>query len=156
VKKLVSFVLIVLMSLPAVAVDGDHVKYFGGTAPGVSAGVVGRLDTTSPTALTFEAGGNKLPISYASIESFTYSKEVARHLGVLPLIAVCLIRMRQHRHFFRITYRGSDGVANVAIFEVPKHMPRTLQAVLDTRSPHADKSCKPCLNVEGQTVDGQN
>jgi len=41
-------------------------------------------------------------------------------------------------------------VAQVAIFEVPKHMPRTLHAVLDARSPRTDKSCRPCLSPDGQ------
>jgi len=150
VRKLVAFCLLVVLSLPVAAVDGQHVKYVGGTAPGLKAGIVGRLDTTSETSLTFEYAGNRLTIPYASIESFDYSKEVARHLGVLPAIAVALVRIRQRRHFFRISYRGPNDVAQVAIFELPKHLPRTLQAVLDARSPHTDKSCKPCISGDGQ------
>lgn len=149
-RKLVAFCLFLVLSLPMAAVDGQQVKYVGGTAPGVNAGVVGRLDTTSDTSLTFEHAGNKLTIPYASIESFDYSKEVARHLGVLPAIAVALLRIRQRRHFFRISYSGPNDVAQVAVFEVPKQMPRTLHAVLQARAPHTDKSCKPCLSPDGQ------
>jgi hypothetical protein len=166
VKRFVAFSVLLLLSLPATAVDNGRVKYAGGTVPGVSAGVVGRFDTTSETSLTFEYAGKTLAIPYASIESFDHAEVVARHLGVLPAIVVGLLKARQHRHFFRISYldpnRGPNlgesissnghpnGVAQVAVFEVPKHMPRPLQAVLDARAPHdayhphSDKSCIPC------------
>lgn len=141
-KKFLALCLLLTASLPAVAVEDGQVMYVGGTAPGVNAGVIGRLDTTSQTALIFETSGNKLAIPYDAIQSFDYSKEVAHHLGVLPAIGVGLVKMRQHRHFFRISYRDSTTGAQAAVFEVPKHMPRTLQAVLETRAP---QSCKPPL-----------
>lgn len=85
-QKLVAFCLLLTFSFPALAVEDGQVIYLGGSAPGVSAGVVGRLDTTSDKALVFEYSGNKLAIPYDSIQSFEYSKEVTRHLGVLPAI----------------------------------------------------------------------
>jgi hypothetical protein len=142
---------VLLVSLSAAALEDGHAKYVGGTLPSATAGVVGRLDTTSEMSLVFLRAGNKVEIPYASIESYEYSKEVARHLGVLPMIAIGLVKMRQHRHFFRITYRApGSAVPQVAIFEVPKHMPRTLRAVLDARAPHTDKSCKPCFSSNGE------
>jgi hypothetical protein len=127
--------LLLLLALPAGA--GREVKYVGGTAPGLQSGVIGSLDTTSDTALIFEHAGSKLAISYSAIQSFDYSKEVTHRLGVLPLILVSLFRMREHRHFFRISYGGPDGVTQVAVFEVPKQMPRSLRAVLEARISHS-------------------
>src|SRR6266849_6728263 len=129
------------------AVENDQVMYMGGTPLALRAGVIGRLDTTSEKSLNFESFEGKLPgtkllIPYADIQSFEYSKEVTRHLGVMPAIAVGLVRIRQHRHYFRISYRGADDVSQVVVFEVPKQMPRTLEAVLKTRAP---QSCKPHL-----------
>jgi hypothetical protein len=40
----------------------------------------------------------------------------------------------------RIAYRDEDHAPQVAIFEVPKKMPRTLLAVLQQRAP---QGCKP-------------
>jgi hypothetical protein len=139
-KRIVAFGLLLLMSLPASAIKKGQVKYVGGTAPGLSVNAVGRLDIASDISLTFESSGSKLVVPYAAIESFQYSKEVARHLGVLPAIAIGLIKQRQHRHFVRITYHDQSHVPQVAIFEVPKQMPPTLQAVLDARVPQV---CKP-------------
>src|SRR5437879_3066863 len=97
-KKLAVFCLVVTLSLPAFALGGDHVKYVGGTVPALNSGGIGRLDTTSDTSLTFEYSGRKLAIPYADIQSFEYSKEVARHLGVLPAIMAALLKARQQRH----------------------------------------------------------
>jgi len=144
-RKIVVFGLLLIVSLPAFAVEDGQVMYVGGTAPGLTAGVIGKLDTTSDTALIFEYSGNKLAIPYDAIHSYDYSKEVTRHLGVLPAIAIGLFKMRSHRHYFRISYRDGNNVAQAAIFEVPKQMPRTLQAVLETRAPRPCRPHVPCV-----------
>ena len=142
-KKLTALFFLLIVSLPAFAVDDGQVRYIGGSAPGLAAGTVGSVDTTAETALIFEHAGDKLEIPYAAIESHEYSTEVTHHLGVLPAVAVGMVRIRKHRHYFRVTYHGADGVAQVAVFEVSKRMPRTLQAVLSARAAKA-KTCSPC------------
>jgi len=88
------------------------------------------------TSLTFERAGNKLEIPYASIQSYDYSKEVARHLGVLLAMAIGLVKMRQRRHVFRILYRGQgDPAAQIIIFEVPQaHAAHSQGNPADSRS----------------------
>jgi hypothetical protein len=145
-KKSLQICFVLLLSFSAAALDDTHVRYVGGTVPGVTAGVVGRLDTTSESSLTFEQAGNKVSVPYASIESYEYSKDVSRHLGVLPAIAVGLMKMRRHSHFFRITYRDTTStVQQIVVFEVPKHMPPTLQAILEARAPGR---CKPLAQTD--------
>jgi hypothetical protein len=132
--------LLLFLSVSAFALDQGYARYVGGTVPGVTAGVVGRLDTTSTTSLTFQHAGNKVETPYASIESYEYSKDVTRHLGVLPAIAVGLVKMRRHSHYFSISYRiETGGPAQIVVFEVPKDMPRPLAAILQTRAPGARK-----------------
>ena len=145
-KTLVTLFLLLALTLPLAAVEDGQVMYVGGTAPTLTSGLVGRLDTTSETSLTFENSGTKLMIPYGSIESFEYSKEVAHHLGVLAGVGVALLKQRERRHFFRISYVSGDNTKQVAVFEVPKHMPRTLQAVLEVRAPHASRVCSPCAD----------
>ena len=142
-KKLTTLFFLLILSIPALAVDDHQVMYVGGTTPGIAAGTVGSLDTTAETALIFEHAGSKLEIPYTAIESYEYSTEVTRHLGVLPAIAVGMVRIRKHRHYFRVSYHGADGMAQVAVFEVSKQMPRTLQAVVMARASTA-KTCSPC------------
>ena len=129
--------LIFLVSV-AGAVESGQVEYVGGTVPGLKDGALGRLDMVSETALRFEAAGTVLDIPYASIESFDYTQEVSHHLGVLPAIAVGLMKSRKHKHFFRISF-DKDAAKQVVIFEVPKSLPPTLLAVLKTRAPELCK-----------------
>ncbi|MFI5073076.1 MAG: hypothetical protein ACHP8A_19560 [Terriglobales bacterium] len=118
-NKLMTFFLLFALALPVPAVDDGQVMYAGGTLPALPPGVVGRLDTTSEAALTFEHSGTKLLIPYSAIESFEYSTEVTRHLGVMPAIAVGLVKMRRHRHYFRISYRGADNVPQLRSSRYP-------------------------------------
>lgn len=136
-KRFRGLLLLLVISMPASAVENEQVMYVGGTVSALKEGVLGRLNTTSETAISFESAGNTLTIPYAKIESFEYSRQVARHLGVLPAIAVGLAKKRQRRHFFRISYRDGGNVSQVAIFEVPKQMPRILMAILQLRAPQS-------------------
>jgi hypothetical protein len=138
----VCFVLI--CCLPALAVEDGQVMYTGGSVPGLNSGVVGRLDLSSETSLIFEYAGSRLAIPYSAIDLFEYTEEVTRHLGALPAIGVGLIKARQHQHFFRISYRDGGGVSQVAIFEVSKHLPRSLNAVLRDRAPKACSASPIC------------
>jgi hypothetical protein len=139
-KKFRAFFLLLVFALPLHAVEDDQVMYTGGTVPALKEGSVGRFDTTSPSTLTFEYSGTKLVVPYARIVSFEYSQDVARHLGILPAIAVGLVRKRQRRHFFRISYRDDSEATQIVVFQVSKTMPRTLLPILQLRAPQACKS----------------
>jgi hypothetical protein len=103
-KRMALLCLLLVLPLATIAVDNGQVMYAGGTVVTLKEGTIGRLITSSPTDLTFESSGTQLAIPFARIDSYEYSQQVARHLGVLPAIATGLIRHRQKRHFLRITY----------------------------------------------------
>jgi len=139
-KRFTSLCLLLVLALPAVAVENEEVMYVGGTVAAVKEGAIGRLDTTSPTALKFYSPGGSFEIPFARFDSYTYSEETARHLGVLPAVGVAILRKRQHRHFFRISFHDENSTPQVAVFEVSKHMPKTVMAILQTRAPNACRS----------------
>jgi hypothetical protein len=152
-NKLAGFFCFLILAVPALAVEGNQVIYVGGSATGVVAGTLGNLDMTTENVLIFQSAASqsaagKIEIPYAAIQSFEYSTEVSHHLGVMPAIAVGLVKKRQRRHFFRISYRDQKGVAQVAVFEVPKGMPRTLKAILQDRSPHQSAAKSPGFNAQ--------
>jgi hypothetical protein len=136
-RTFVALCCLLLLGGVAAAVENGQVMYVGGTAGTLKEGTIGRLDTTLETALRFEAGSERLEIPFEKIQSYFYTQEVARHLGLLPAIGAGLIRHRQRKHFFRISFRDERGIMQVAVFEVPKEMPRSLLAVLQTRAPRA-------------------
>ena len=138
-KKMIALAMLTI-SLYSTAADTGQVAYVGGTVPALKEGTLGRLDTSLETALNFEYSGGTVSIPLAGIDSFEYTRQRARQLGVLPTIAIGLVKHLQFRHFFRIAYHGEDNTPQVAVFEVPKQMPRSLLAILQTRAP---QGCKP-------------
>src|SRR5262245_32408070 len=135
-KKFVALLLAAAFAVPALAID-DNVIYVGGTVPNIKNGTTGHFDTGQVTGLAFEYSGGKFAIPYQGIRSYEYTQEVARHLGVLPAIAVGLVRMRQHHHFITISFHDESGSSQTTRFEVPKHMPETILSVLETKAPQA-------------------
>jgi len=139
-RKLIGMLLVLVMASSAFAVEGSEVMYKGGTIPALKEGATGRFDTSSQTSITFDSSGSKLVIPYNRIQSFQYSKQVARHYGVLLTIAVVMFKFRQRRHFLKVIYLDEADNSQVAVFEISKEMPRTLMAVLQTRAPQGCKS----------------
>jgi hypothetical protein len=78
VTLLLSFVVALALVLPAEAVEDGQVMYFGGTVPALAAGLIGRIDTTSETSLTFEMANNKLVIPYAAIKSYGFCTTICK------------------------------------------------------------------------------
>ena len=134
-KKLIAAILL-FITVPLFAVEEGQAAYIGGTVTAIKDGTVGRLDTTQTDALIFEHDGTKLTIPYARIESFEYEKEVAHHMGVVPTLAIVMVKYRQRRHYVRISYQDEQDVKQIAVFEIPKQMPKTLMSILQTRAPH--------------------
>ena len=142
-KKIATFILL-LAAASAGAVEGRDVAYAGGTAAQLKSGTIGQLDTQ--TALVFVHSGGRLVIPFDRIESYEYSEKRAHSLGVLPLIAIGLVKRLQRKHFFRIAYRDESDLPQAALFEVPKQMPEVLNAVLQARVPPKSKwaASSPC------------
>ena len=118
----------VVLVLPACAVEAGQVAYVGGSLS-VTQGTVGSFDTTSPTALVFRSGGsgagsNEIDIEYKNIQGFRHTTEVARHLGVLPAVAVGLLKSRKRKHFITIRFTDSAGVAQAAVFKLQRMIRR--------------------------------
>jgi phosphatidylglycerophosphate synthase len=130
-----------LLVAPAFAVEAGQVAYASGTLT-IPQGTIGSLETTSPTVLVFKftasgSGPGEVDIAYKNIGSFEYSTEVARHLGVLPAVAVGLVKRRERKHFFSIKFTDSSDVIHAVIFEVPKGDPPGLLEILRARAPQA-------------------
>lgn len=140
-KRIAAYLLVLSLlfttAASATIVENGEVMYCGGTINNLKEGTIGRLDTTSDSNLIFEAGGTKLAIPYAKITEFQYSRQLARHLGVVATVAVVLVKHRQRRHFFRIDFRDEHDTPQVVVLEVSKEMPGTLQAILKARVPAA-------------------
>lgn len=141
--RIAAFALMVAVSIPLFAQDGAIVVYAGGTVPNLKPETEGRLDVSQPAAVAFVYASGKVAIDFDAIQSYEYSREVAHRLGLLPAIAVGLMRARKQNHLLRITYRDANNASQVAVFRISKHMPHTLLPVLQIRAPQAEHPCAP-------------
>lgn len=144
-------ILLAVLSLAAPVfaggVEDGQALYVGGTIPGLAEGTPGRLVTTNEHVLVFEHSGGALGIPYLQIRSCRYEARLARRLGVLPTIAVGLLKRLQRRHIIQISYLGPDGVVQAAVFEVSKHDAQPVYAALVARSP---RPCRPKRDENGE------
>jgi phosphatidylglycerophosphate synthase len=147
-----------MLALPAFAVEEGQVVYTGGSLS-VPQGTIGSLDWISPAALVFKfkpsppaSTPGEIDIAYKDISGFEYRTEVAHHLGVLPAVAVSLVKRRERKHLFSIKFTDPAGVAQAVIFEVPKHDPPALLEILRARAP---QSCQTQRVRCGEFRNGQ-
>ncbi len=134
-----SFVMAMLMGVSALAMDGVAVEYVNGTAPGVKEGSTGTVDTTAAKALEFHAGGAGFSIPYDGVQVYKYCEENRFRLGVLPAVAVGILKARSKRHIVTIGWKDAHGVAQVVKLETSKDDALGLIAVLRARSTQACK-----------------
>jgi hypothetical protein len=137
--------IVFLLSAGCMAVEQGQVRYLGGTFDNSKVGAIGRLDLSAPESITFETGKSHCAILYERIVSYQYSDEVAHHLGVLPSIAVGLLKRRQHRHVFTIVYLNDQLAKQIVVFEVPKSAAGSVKAVLDAKGIHTCVQYDPCI-----------
>jgi phosphatidylglycerophosphate synthase len=129
-----ALVLTLAASRSFAAVEGNEVAYMGGTSS-VPSGTVGTLDLSSPTTFIFlgRTPGVQVTIPYAQVACFAYETELTHHLGVLPAIAVGIVRTRKHRHFVTIEYTDESRKQQMAVFEVTKDLPRVIVPLLSEK-----------------------
>ena len=134
--------LVVVLSHAAHALQPSEVKYVGGTGK-LTPGSEATLDLSSPTVLSFQPkpAGSSLLIPYTRLLCYQYGTEVAHHVGVLPAIAVSLVKKRERRHFLTIDYTGDDNATEIMVLEIPKDAPRTLVPIFQAKS----RKCMPAV-----------
>ena len=137
-RRVAGIVLVLLLAANAFAVTGAEVAYVGGSVPVLKAGDTGEFDISPAREMVFISNGKSFPIAYDRIKKIEYRKQVAYHLGVAPAIVVGLIKQRERRHFFTLTYTDEAGVTQAVVFEVAKDAPQSLLAVFAAR---ATKAC---------------
>jgi hypothetical protein len=138
-RKIMAVVLLIGLALDvrAVALGGPEVEYVNGTAPGVKEGTTGTLDTSAPEALEFRSGTAQFSVPYGAVRAYKYREEYRFRLGVLPAIAVGLLKARAKRHFVTVTWKTAEGTPEVATLAASKEDALGLLTVLHARAPQA-------------------
>ena len=145
-RKLAAVLLIFWIgaSTQAFAVEGTNVEYVNGTVQGVKEGTTGTLESTSHTLLEFRSGVGQFSIPYGEIAFVKCQVENRFRLGVLPAIAVGLVKARAKRHFVTIGWKHGDDLPQVVALDTSREKYLGLIAVLLARAP------KACPSAPGQ------
>lgn len=129
----------------ALAATGQPATYVSGSLPGAKPGSVGTLDMTALATLDFRSSdGSQLSIPFAAIGKYEYREESKVHLGVLPAIAVALVKKRAKVHFITMVWKGNRGVTEVATLEMSNTAANGLMTLLRARVPNACRQITPC------------
>ena len=137
-KRMAVFVLLTgLMCGAAAPAEPPDVEYVNGTVKGMAEGATGTVDMSSSQSLEFHAGSGQFSIPYAEITSVKCREENRFRLGVLPAIAVGLLKARSKRHFVTIEWKHDDDTTAVVTLDAPKQKARGMAAVLRARAPFA-------------------
>lgn len=140
-KHITVWLLLVIVSVTpqGFAQDRKDVAYVSGTVKGVSEGAVGELKTGSGEALKFHFNSGQFAIPYTQIKSYQCREETKFHLGVLPAIAVALVKKRTKVHFVTIVWNNEQEIAEVAKLELSKNGSEALMDLLRARVPKRTK-----------------
>ena len=141
-KRIVAVILIAISVVASAAalVEGDQVLYMAGTMSTVAPGTMGKIDLSSATTMRFVGGNGAIEIPYKNVTKYSVDSEVAHHIGVLPAIAVGLLKARHRQHFLHIAFTDEKGTVQTLEFEISKQMPRMISDLLQARVPPPPKT----------------
>lgn len=118
-------------------IGGNKAMYIGGTIPGLTEKVEGKLSTTSDTQLTFapdKKGVAPVSIPYASIIELEYGQKAGRRVGVAVMVSPLALFSKKRNHYLTIAYKDAAGKDQAGVFELGKDLVRTTLTIMETRS----------------------
>lgn len=118
----------------AAAVRGDEVMYVGGTIAEFKGETPGKLDTSDPKLLRFNAKNGGFEIPYEGVTTLEYGQKAGRRLGVALTLTVWALLSKKRRHFMTIGYKDEQDRPQGVVLELPKGTPRTVIAIIEARS----------------------
>ncbi len=132
---MLAFAICAVVFTTALASDqGAKAAYVGGTLAGVPAGASGRMHTTDPDALRFQAAKSALRIPYESVNYLEYGQQAGRRHLLAVAVSPLFLLSKSRKHFLTVSYRDQDGHQQAAVFRVDKKDVRSVLAGLEART----------------------
>lgn len=116
-------------------------SYHSGSLATAQPGVQGMLDVSQSKQLLFAFGTSRLTVPYERITDVDTWEKVRHRMGVVPTLAVVMIKRRSRQYFLKLTYKDEADVAQTAVFEVSKDQQGTLATVIRTRMAKKKEEC---------------
>jgi hypothetical protein len=129
-----SILLAALAAALAAAEPGVKAEFVGGSAAGLSAKSLVRLDLTGAEALLCYCGETVLSIPYQKVDTLEYGQSVSRRYAEAILFSPVLLLSKSRKHFVTLGYLDADNRQQVLVFRVGKGEIRSLLAALEART----------------------
>ena len=113
---------------------GGRVEYVGGTLANLPSRVEGRVNTSDPKTLVFQARGQDMCVAYGEINLLEYGQQTGRRYILALAISPLLLLSKTRKHFLTVGYKDGDGNQQALVFQVHKNDVRALLASLEART----------------------
>lgn len=113
---------------------GGRVEYVGGTLTNLPSRAEGRVKTSDPHTLVFQARGQDMRVGYGEINLLEYGQQAGRRYILALAISPLLLLAKTRKHFLTIGYKDGDGNQQALVFQVHKNDVRALLASLEART----------------------
>ena len=118
----------------ALAAEGFHANYVGGTVSSLAVKTDGVLKTAGEEFLAFKAKKSQVQISYSKINLIEYGQKVDRRYLAAFLISPLFLLSKSRQHFLTVGYTDDDGRQQAMVFQVPKGSVRSVLVSLEART----------------------
>ncbi len=118
----------------AIAAEGFHADYVGGTVASLATKTDGILKTSGEEFLAFNAKKNQVQVSYAKINLLEYGQKVDRRYMAAFLLSPLFLLSKSRRHFLTVGYVDDTGHQQAMVFQVPKGSVRAVLVSLEART----------------------
>ncbi len=118
----------------ALAAEGFHANYVGGTVSSLAVKTDGVLKTAGEEFLAFKAKKSQVQISYSKINLIEYGQKVDRRYLAAFLISPLFLLSKSRQHFLTLGYTDDAGHQQAMVFQVPKGSVRSVLVSLEART----------------------
>lgn len=118
----------------ALAADGFHADYVGGTNSSLAAKTDGVLKTSGGEFLAFKAKKNQVQVSYSKINLIEYGQKVDRRYMAALLLSPLFLLSKSRQHFLTVGYTDDAGHQQAMVFQVAKGSVRSVLVSLEART----------------------
>lgn len=118
----------------AIAAEGFHADYVGGTIASLPTKTDGILKTSGEDFLAFHAKKNQVQVSYAKINLLEYGQKVDRRYLAAFFLSPLFLLSKSRQHFLTVGYVDDTGRQQAMVFQVPKGSVRAMLVSLEART----------------------
>jgi len=118
----------------ALAHDGSHAEYIGGTRPDIPANNDGEIRVTDSVYFVFLSKHTQVKVPYQRINLLEYGQNVSRRYVEAIIISPLFLLAKKRQHFLTVGFEDENGQQQAMVFKVDKGDIRLTLVALEART----------------------